>query len=57
MAQRSGPIPPFNPQLAQIVKKPPEGDGWIHEIKLDGYRIGCAIEGSHVRLLSRRNRE
>jgi bifunctional non-homologous end joining protein LigD len=48
-------LPPYNPQLAQLVKEPPAGDGWIHEIKLDGYRIGCAIQDGRVTLLSRRN--
>jgi bifunctional non-homologous end joining protein LigD len=57
VARRSNSLPPYNPQLAQLVKVPPAGDGWIHEIKLDGYRIGCAIEGGQVRLLSRRNLE
>lgn len=55
MGRRSDSLPPYNPQLAQLVKEPPAGDGWIHEIKLDGYRIGCAIERGKVRLLSRRN--
>lgn len=27
------------PQLAQSVASPPRGDGWVYEIKLDGYRI------------------
>src|SRR5690606_4150569 len=27
------------PQLATLVEAAPSGDGWIHEIKLDGYRI------------------
>ena len=27
------------PQLATEVSVPPEGDGWLHELKLDGYRI------------------
>ena len=57
VARRSNSLPPYNPQLAQLVKEPPAGDGWIHEIKLDGYRIGCALEGGQVRLLSRRNLE
>jgi ATP-dependent DNA ligase len=57
VARRSNSLPPYNPQLAQLVKDPPAGDGWIHEIKLDGYRIGCALEGGQVRLLSRRNLE
>jgi bifunctional non-homologous end joining protein LigD len=55
VARRSNSVPPYNPQLAQLVKEPPAGDGWIHEIKLDGYRIGCAIESGRIRLLSRRN--
>jgi bifunctional non-homologous end joining protein LigD len=57
VARRSASLLPYNPQLAQLVKEPPAGDGWIHEIKLDGYRIGCAIESGRVRLLSRRNLE
>ena len=38
-------LPPYNPQLAQLVKEPPAGDGWIHEIKLDGYRIRLRDRG------------
>jgi bifunctional non-homologous end joining protein LigD len=57
VARGSKSLPSYNPQLAQLVKEPPAGDGWIHEIKLDGYRIGCALEGGQVRLLSRRNLE
>ena len=26
------------PQLATLVQRPPEGDAWLHEIKIDGYR-------------------
>jgi bifunctional non-homologous end joining protein LigD len=57
VARRPNSLPPYNPQLAQLVKEPPAGDGWIHEIKLDGYRIGCAIDGGNVQLLSRRSLE
>ena len=33
------------PQLAALARPtPPPGDDWLHEIKLDGYRIGCLIE-------------
>jgi bifunctional non-homologous end joining protein LigD len=50
-------LPPYRPQLALLVKTPPEGDEWLHELKLDGYRIGVAIERGHVTLLSRREKE
>jgi len=43
----------FTPQLATLVKSPPEGDAWLHELKYDGYRIGCRIDGSDIRLISR----
>ena len=33
-------LPPFvAPQLALLEDRPPEGPGWIHEIKYDGYRL------------------
>ncbi|RWH71157.1 MAG: ATP-dependent DNA ligase [Mesorhizobium sp.] len=31
------------PMEPQLVAKPPEGDNWIHEIKLDGYRAQIVI--------------
>jgi bifunctional non-homologous end joining protein LigD len=49
----NSPIPPYKPQLARLVKEPPEGDQWLHEMKYDGYRIGCRIDGGKVRLVSR----
>ena len=57
MARRSARVPEYRPQLAQLVKTPPTGDAWIHEPKLDGYRIGCRIEGRDVALLSRRDND
>jgi bifunctional non-homologous end joining protein LigD len=48
------PLPDYDPQLALLVDAAPEGQGWLHEIKLDGYRIGCRIDGGVVELLSRR---
>jgi ATP-dependent DNA ligase len=48
-------LPPYRPQLALLVKAPPAGDDWLHELKFDGFRIGVAIEGERVRLLSRRH--
>jgi bifunctional non-homologous end joining protein LigD len=35
------------------VDNAPEGDAWLHEIKLDGYRTAARIEGGKVRLLTR----
>jgi bifunctional non-homologous end joining protein LigD len=43
----------YAPQLATLVRTPPEGDRWLHEIKFDGYRIGCAIANGSVRLITR----
>ncbi len=51
------PIPAYKPQLAKLVKDPPEGDDWLHEMKFDGYRIGCRIDGKNVRLISRTGKE
>ena len=49
-------LPRFvEPELATLVEAPPSGDGWLHELKLDGYRIQAAVAGKNVRL-STRNR-
>ena len=45
------------PQLATLVDQAPEGDAWLHEIKFDGYRILCRLEGGRVRLLSRNDKD
>ena len=41
------------PCLALRVEDPPEGDHWLHEIKLDGYRLEARIDHGVVRLLTR----
>jgi len=41
------------PQLATLVGKPPSDEGWVHEIKFDGYRLLALIDGSAVRLFTR----
>jgi DNA ligase D-like protein (predicted ligase) len=41
------------PQLSQLVKAPPEGQEWAHEIKYDGYRIHARIAKGDVKLLTR----
>ncbi len=42
------------PQLCRVEDRPPPGAGWIHEIKLDGYRIQARIEGGKVCLFTRK---
>jgi bifunctional non-homologous end joining protein LigD len=45
------------PQLATLVATPPPGDDWVHEIKLDGYRILLRIAGGRARLLTRNRQD
>ncbi|MCA1825379.1 MAG: DNA ligase D [Myxococcales bacterium] len=47
----------YRPQLATLVPAPPDGDDWLHEIKYDGYRIGCRVARAGVRLLSRKGND
>nr|WP_075218160.1 non-homologous end-joining DNA ligase [Mongoliimonas terrestris] len=41
------------PQLPTLVAEPPAGDGWIHEIKHDGYRTELVITPDDVRAYTR----
>lgn len=46
--------PPFRAvQLATLVDTVPEGTGWMHEIKFDGYRALIAASGADVRVFTR----
>jgi bifunctional non-homologous end joining protein LigD len=45
-AAQLGFVPPLLPVL---VEKPPAGDGWVHEIKQEGYRTQLVIDRGHVR--------
>ncbi len=36
----------IEPQLAQSAASPPAGEGWVYEIKLDGYRIQIHIRSA-----------
>jgi len=47
-------IQPCCPVTAKSV---PAGDDWLHELKLDGYRLQIAKHGSTVRLYSRRGHD
>jgi DNA ligase D-like protein (predicted ligase) len=53
-SRRGVPLPQFvAPQLSQPVEKPPSGPQWLHEIKLDGYRMAARIDEGRVQLLTR----
>ena len=43
----------LTPQLAQQSENAPDGPGWLHELKLDGYRIQARKSGTKVQMLTR----
>jgi DNA ligase D len=43
----------WRPELAAQADTPPRGEGWVHEIKYDGYRTLVFVEKSKVRLITR----
>ena len=43
----------IKPELPTLVPEPPTGEGWIHEIKYDGYRTLIAIDRGRVRAFTR----
>lgn len=42
------------PQLCASVERPPNSDGWCHEIKFDGYRVQLRIEAGDAVLNTRK---
>jgi len=44
-------------QLATLVESPPKGAEWIHEIKLDGYRLLGFVAGGVARLRTRNGKD
>ncbi|KQY63211.1 ATP-dependent DNA ligase [Ensifer sp. Root142] len=42
------------PQLCETLERPPNGGGWIHEIKFDGYRIQMRVENGKATLKTRK---
>ena len=50
----TSPLPRWMPpQLCQPVEKLPSGPQWLHEIKLDGFRMAARIENGRAQLLTR----
>ncbi|HYI83784.1 MAG TPA: DNA ligase D [Acetobacteraceae bacterium] len=41
------------PMLCALVDRAPERAGWVHEVKLDGYRMQAIIAGGGARLMTR----
>ncbi|MFI0849710.1 DNA ligase D, partial [Mesorhizobium sp. IMUNJ 23232] len=42
------------PQLCETLARPPSGDGWLHEIKFDGYRIQMRVADGEATLKTRK---
>jgi bifunctional non-homologous end joining protein LigD len=54
-SERRSRLPDFvPPSLATLHSTAPDGPGWLHEIKFDGYRIEARLERGKVRLLTRK---
>ena len=45
------------PQLALLADSAPTKGDWIYEIKFDGYRVLARVDGSDVRLFTRRGHD
>ena len=44
----------IEPQLTNLVDRPPHGGNWVHEVKLDGYRLQLRVEGGQAQLRTRK---
>lgn len=44
------------PMLCKVVYSLPQGDEWLYEVKLDGYRAEAIHDGKKVQLISRNNK-
>ena len=54
MAKRPA-LPDFiSPQLCETVERPPNDAGWVHEIKLDGYRLQLQVKDGSAKLRTRK---
>jgi bifunctional non-homologous end joining protein LigD len=42
------------PELCKLVERPPAGEGWGHEIKLDGYRMQLRVQNGNATLKTRK---
>ncbi len=57
-ADGNDPLPDFvPPSLATLQDSVPRGKEWLHEIKLDGYRIEARLDRGQVQLLTRNRQD
>jgi bifunctional non-homologous end joining protein LigD len=55
---RKAAMPEFvAPQLATLVREPPRGDEWLHELKFDGYRMVCHLNRGKAHFWSRNGKD
>jgi ATP-dependent DNA ligase len=58
--RRVEPAPPptwVKPELAKLVENAPDGPDWLHELKLDGYRMHACLDFGRVQILTRRGND
>ncbi|MBW0149918.1 MAG: DNA ligase D [Phenylobacterium sp.] len=54
-AETKAALPGFvEPQLCKSVDRPPQGTGWAHEIKFDGYRLQLRVKDGKATLKTRK---
>src|SRR5207237_6924407 len=47
----------IKPQLAALVTRAPDGPDWLHEVKLDGYRMHARLDAGRVKIITRRGND
>jgi bifunctional non-homologous end joining protein LigD len=53
--RRASAMPRFiEPQLCKSVERPPADDRWMHEVKLDGYRMQLRVESGRATMRTRK---
>ena len=53
----SGRLEFIPPQIPTRVEQPPDDEGWVHEVNLDGYRTQIIVDKGGVRLYSKNGRD
>jgi bifunctional non-homologous end joining protein LigD len=47
----------YRPMLATLEREPPKGEGWLFEVKWDGYRALAYVRGGEAELRSRNDKD